>query len=150
MNTFVASMRGPGQQRVTPAVVLTGLALLLLASVLFGLFSGAVTLSPSQIAAALGALITGKEQIDPMLAVITVIRLPRLLLAMLVGAVLAVSGAAMQGLFRNPLADPALIGVSSGASLGAVAVIVLGSWLPLLAGRWRCRSPRDWAAWPRR
>ena len=46
---------------------------------------------------------------------------------MLVGAALAVSGAIMQGLFRNPLADPGLVGVSSGASLGAVLVIVLGS-----------------------
>ena len=55
------------------------------------------------------------------------IRAPRVALAGLVGAVLAVSGAALQGLFRNPLADPGLIGVSSGAALGAVAVIVLGS-----------------------
>lgn len=57
------------------------------------------------------------------------IRLPRLVLAMLVGAALASSGAAIQGLFRNPLADPGLIGVSSGAALGAVAMIVLGSTL---------------------
>src|SRR5699024_4529464 len=52
----------------------------------------------------------------------------------LVGAVLATSGAAMQGLFRNPLADPGLIGVSSGAALAAVLVIVLGNWLPLPSG----------------
>src|SRR5699024_5074389 len=58
--------------------------------------------------------------------------LPRLLLAIAVGAALAVSGAAMQGLFRNPLADPGLIGVSSGAALGAVLVIVLGSYMPWL------------------
>lgn len=57
------------------------------------------------------------------------IRLPRLCLAMLVGAALAVSGSALQGLFRNPLADPGLIGVSSGAALGAVTAIVLGSTL---------------------
>ncbi|MER8422365.1 iron ABC transporter permease [Mesorhizobium sp. M1403] len=55
------------------------------------------------------------------------IRLPRVILGVLVGASLAVSGAVMQGLFRNPLADPGLIGVSAGSSLGAVAVIVLGS-----------------------
>jgi iron complex transport system permease protein len=54
------------------------------------------------------------------------IRLPRVMMGMLVGAALAVSGAVMQGLFRNPLADPGLIGVSAGASLGAVGVIVLG------------------------
>jgi iron complex transport system permease protein len=54
------------------------------------------------------------------------IRLPRVFLGILVGGGLAVSGVVMQGLFRNPLADPGLVGVSSGASLGAVLVIVLG------------------------
>jgi iron complex transport system permease protein len=64
-------------------------------------------------------------------AVLLTIRLPRVLLGMLVGAGLAVAGAAMQGLFRNPLADPGLIGVSSGAALAAAAVIVVGAlWLP--------------------
>ncbi|AIC28621.1 iron-siderophores/B12/hemin ABC transporter permease protein [Rhizobium etli bv. mimosae str. IE4771] len=57
------------------------------------------------------------------------IRLPRTILGFLIGASLAVSGTVMQGLFRNPLADPGLVGVSSGASLGAVAMIVLGSGL---------------------
>ncbi len=56
------------------------------------------------------------------------IRLPRALLGLSVGAVLALSGVAMQGLFRNPLADPGLIGVSSGAALGA-AVTIVGSEL---------------------
>ena len=54
------------------------------------------------------------------------LRLPRLLLAMIVGGVLAASGTVMQSLFRNPLADPSLIGASSGAAVAAVAVIVLG------------------------
>lgn len=54
------------------------------------------------------------------------IRLPRTLIAMYVGASLAVAGAMMQGLFRNPLADPGLIGVSSGAALAAVCVIAFG------------------------
>jgi len=54
------------------------------------------------------------------------IRLPRVVLGMLVGAALAVSGALMQGLFRNPLADPGIVGVSAGAGLGAITVIVLG------------------------
>ncbi len=65
-------------------------------------------------------------------AVLGVVRGPRVLLAAFIGAGLAVSGATMQGLFRNPLADPALIGVSSGAALAAVASIVLG---PGLFGR---------------
>lgn len=54
------------------------------------------------------------------------IRAPRVALGLLIGAGLAMAGAAMQGLFRNPLADPGLIGVSSGAALAAVAVIVFG------------------------
>ncbi|WP_442880028.1 FecCD family ABC transporter permease [Aurantimonas sp. A2-1-M11] len=62
------------------------------------------------------------------------IRLPRILTGMLVGAALALSGAMMQGLFRNPLADPSLVGISSGAALAAVTSIVLGHsvafWLP--------------------
>ncbi len=57
--------------------------------------------------------------------VLSVIRLPRVLLACVVGAALAVSGAAMQGLFRNPLADPGLIGISSGAALAVAATIVI-------------------------
>ncbi len=64
--------------------------------------------------------------------VLTVIRAPRAVMGFVAGAALAAAGAALQGLFRNPLADPALIGVSNGAALGAVAVIVLGD--ALLAG----------------
>lgn len=56
------------------------------------------------------------------------IRVPRTLLGLAVGAVLALSGVAMQGLFRNPLADPGLVGVSSGAALGAAVAIVAGAW----------------------
>lgn len=60
--------------------------------------------------------------------VIQQIRLPRSLLAITVGAILALCGAVMQGLFRNPLADPAIIGVSAGASLGAaIAIVLFGS-----------------------
>ncbi|MBT26453.1 FecCD family ABC transporter permease [Thalassobius sp. S69A] len=58
------------------------------------------------------------------------IRLPRLAMGLLVGAALAVSGAVMQGLFRNPLADPGIVGVSTGAAFGAVSAIVLGGMLP--------------------
>ena len=58
--------------------------------------------------------------------VLFAIRLPRVLFGVMIGAGLATSGAIMQGLFRNPLADPGLVGVSSGAALGAVTMIVLG------------------------
>ena len=59
------------------------------------------------------------------------IRLPRMAMAVLVGAALAVSGALMQGLFRNPLADPGIVGVSAGAGFGAICAIVLGAYLPV-------------------
>ncbi|MGC3938290.1 FecCD family ABC transporter permease [Roseobacter sp. EG26] len=59
------------------------------------------------------------------------IRAPRTILGICVGAALAVSGAVMQGLFRNPLADPGLLGVSAGAGLGALTAIVIGGALPL-------------------
>lgn len=67
------------------------------------------------------------------------IRLPRLCLAIVVGATLGMAGAAMQGLLRNPLADPGVLGVTSGAALGAVAVLYFGAaamawyWLPSAA-----------------
>ncbi len=69
------------------------------------------------------------------IGVVENIRVPRALLGFLVGAALGTAGAAMQGFFRNPLADPGLIGVSSGGALAAVAVIVLGgaALAPLLA-----------------
>ncbi len=63
-------------------------------------------------------------------SVLMAIRIPRVALAVLVGATLACAGAGMQGLLRNPLADPGLLGVSSGAALGAVSTIVLGGLLP--------------------
>ncbi|WYS08275.1 iron ABC transporter permease [Bacillus sp. FSL R5-0394] len=80
------------------------------------------------------------QELDPgHVQIILHIRLPRVLLALFVGACLAVAGAAFQGLLRNPLADPYTLGVSSGAALGAVAVLFfqlafLGAWtLPLVA-----------------
>lgn len=75
-------------------------------------------------------LLTGAEASGSERIVVMQIRLPRLVTGILVGASLAVSGAVMQGLFRNPLADPGLLGVSAGAGLGAIAAIVLGGLLP--------------------
>lgn len=63
-----------------------------------------------------------KEQ----LAVVWYIRLPRMLVGVLVGAALGISGAVMQGIFSNPLADPGLIGISAGAATGAVLAIATG------------------------
>jgi iron complex transport system permease protein len=73
------------------------------------------------------------ETTNPMMENIVLdIRLPRVMLAGLVGASLALAGAAFQGLLQNPLADPYTLGISSGASLGAVFVLFFGIQLPLL------------------
>ncbi|MCB1846151.1 MAG: iron ABC transporter permease [Halieaceae bacterium] len=95
---------------------------------LLGLASGAVHLGPGEVIRGLLAPLGDAEPGQASL-IIAHIRLPRVLLAALMGAVLAMSGATMQGLFRNPLADPSLIGVTAGASLGAALVIVMGGGL---------------------
>lgn len=93
--------------------------------------TGAVYISPSQVMAIcldhIG-ISTGWRYESVQEAILINIRLPRVVLAVLVGAALAISGASMQGLFRNPLADPGLIGVSSGAALAtALAMVVVSS-----------------------
>jgi len=91
---------------------------------------GAVNISLAD----LGRLFFGSAETPEVVrAVFWEIRLPRVLLAALVGASLALAGAGVQGLFRNPLADPALIGVSAGAALGAVLCLFFG-WQGLLGG----------------
>jgi iron complex transport system permease protein len=102
-------------------------------AVIFGLNSGAVDI-PIETIIDLGFEVfqsSGKDTVTQQAKTILFdIRLPRIFLAILIGAILAISGAVMQGLFRNPLAAPSLIGVSSGASVGASVVIVLaGAWL---------------------
>ncbi len=82
----------------------------------------------------IGALLArlGLAEAGPVdMTIVWDIRMPRMITGVLVGAALAVSGAVMQGLFRNPLADPGLVGVSAGAGLGAVAAIVLGGLMPV-------------------
>ncbi|MEQ8800551.1 MAG: iron chelate uptake ABC transporter family permease subunit, partial [Haliea sp.] len=109
------------RQRRARRLLVVLVALLPLA-LLTGLASGAVNLPPMQ---ALRGLLAGADGGQAAM-IVQQIRLPRVLLAAVMGAVLAMSGAAMQGLFRNPLADPSLIGVTAGASLGASLLIVLG------------------------
>src|ERR1700744_6024558 len=95
------------------------LALLLAAAAILSVANGAVTISMAD----LWHILLHHAESDPQkAAVLLSIRLPRVVLAVLVGAGLGVSGAAMQGLFRNPLADPSLIGISSGAALAATLV----------------------------
>ncbi len=90
---------------------------------LYSLSVGAVNINTEEV---IRALFLNNSDAQTLL-VVNEIRLPRLLLGILVGASLGVSGAVLQVLFRNPLADPGLIGISSGAALGAVIIIVLGS-----------------------
>lgn len=118
--------------------LLAGGAVIFAASFVFAAGYGAVGIAPTQIL----AIVLKPIGIDPgwtfspmQETVFWAIRLPRACLAVLAGTALAVSGAALQGLFRNPLADPALIGVSNGAALGGVAAIVFGAsitaaWFP--------------------
>lgn len=92
---------------------------------------GAAGIPLSRLPAALGIVSTHSD--DATVArdhlVLWSVRLPRIAVAAIIGALLAVSGTIMQGLFRNPLADPALVGVSSGGALAAAAVIVIGDRL---------------------
>lgn len=118
--------------KARPELTLLALAMLLLVTMLAATCTGAVSVSPGQVASILMSKVgvTLPWQFEPRQELVVMsLRMPRILLGLLVGAVLALSGAALQGLFRNPLADPALVGVSSGAALGAVSFIVAGSLL---------------------
>ncbi len=114
------------------ARLLLTVQLALLPLALIGALSlGSVSLGLGQSIAALFDLESGGQAA----AIVQQIRLPRALMAALVGAMLGISGAAMQGIFRNPLADPSLIGVTSGATLGASLVIAFsGQWIEGFSG----------------
>ena len=120
-------------------VWLAGLGLLAMALVA-GSAQGAYAISPAQLWHVLRDMVGGSDNPTPEHLVFVNIRLPRLLLGVAAGAGLGLAGALMQGLFRNPLADPGLIGVSSGAALAAASFIVMGNlWfpdLPRALGSW--------------
>lgn len=105
-------------------------ALLLVIAV--GVGAGSVRLSAGQIVGAIGAGLRGL-QLSGAEVIVWQLRLPRVMVAALVGASLGLAGALFQGVFRNPLADPYLIGTASGAGLGATLVAALGGSVPLLA-----------------
>lgn len=117
-------MRMHGKRTETsPLRLLSGGLFVLFCFALLSLRSGAVDLAWSEFF----ALIAGWDVGDPLLqTVLFELRLPRVLFAIIVGGALALSGAVMQALFRNPLAEPTLIGISSGASLGAVTALLFG------------------------
>lgn len=106
----------------TPVRVLAGLAIILLILAVIAMNSGALSVPLRSV--------LSRHMDDGLWQIWVTIRLPRVLLAVLVGCALACSGAVMQGLFRNPLADPGLLGISSGAALFVAMSIVLPMSLP--------------------
>jgi iron complex transport system permease protein len=110
-------------------VWLGGGLLAVLVAVVAGLAFGSVSLPPAAVAAELLNLLPGVRLHSGLtereVAILTELRLPRVVLGLLVGGMLALAGAAYQGVFRNPLADPHLLGVAAGAGLGVTAVISL-------------------------
>ncbi len=116
-------MRVLSRRRV--ASVLAVLAGLLALAVGVGLGAGPSALSPGQVA----DVLVGADPEGAAADIVLRVRLPRVLLAVLVGACLAVAGALFQALLRNPLADPFVLGVSGGAALGGIAALSLGAAL---------------------
>ncbi len=115
-----------GDRALRARLAIAVLSVALFLTAMFSLTAGA---SDASALSVLRDLMLGGESVDELRRdhlIIMEIRLPRVVMGILIGAALAVSGAVMQGLFRNPLADPGLVGVSAGAGLGAVSMIVLG------------------------
>lgn len=125
--------------KVWRRATLTGLAVALGVATIFALGAGALEIAPSRVIEILLQAIgidTGAN-IEPYeAAALMSVRLPRILLALACGATLGIAGASLQALFRNPLADPTLIGVADGAACGAVAWIVLGGLGLASFGAW--------------
>lgn len=127
---------GPGageraaRRGVGPVVTLSLLALLVVLAAAAAI--GSVRLDPADLVRAVGKVVRA-EALTPLESIAWRIRLPRVLLAGLTGGGLAVAGTLFQGVFRNPLADPYLIGTASGAGFGAVLVFTLGASFPPLA-----------------
>lgn len=121
----VARATLPPLRMMRRPLVLGGLTGLLALAFLMALAIGAMPIPLGEVV----RILFGLEADSQSQAIVLGLRLPRAVLAVLVGAGLGLSGAALQGLFRNPLADPGLIGISGGAALGAVSIIVLGHML---------------------
>jgi iron complex transport system permease protein len=119
-----------------PISIVVQLSLLLLGTVFLSLCVGAYSISFQEIISILKIWLSAEEVDESSLFLIGQIRLPRIVLGLLVGAALAISGASIQIVFRNPLAEPGLIGVSSGAMFMAAGFIVLKEYLPFNLGLW--------------
>jgi iron complex transport system permease protein len=116
--------------------VYPALVILLIASVIFSIGFGAVSISLHEMWSSLAKVFSGSNDLSLTERVFIEIRLPRALLCVLTGASLAAGGVLMQGLFRNPIVEPGLIGTSSGAAFGAALYFVLGAVFKLDAGEW--------------
>lgn len=104
------------------------LSISLIIAAAFSMSLGAVKIPLADVMVILGkkiGLFSNREVDMQFEGVMNIVRIPRVLLGLLVGAALGISGTAIQGIFRNPLAEPGLIGISAGASLMAVIIIVL-------------------------
>jgi iron complex transport system permease protein len=112
--------------RSAPWLVFSCLSLVLLAAIVLSISVGAAGIPPRRLFAALTGINGDPATLARDQLIIWSIRLPRIAAAIIIGAMLASAGAVMQGLFRNPLADPSLVGVSSGAGLAAALTIVIG------------------------
>jgi iron complex transport system permease protein len=131
MNEWVATMNKWRWHLPPTRAALLMLAIVLLIAVLTTVTQGAYDISLMSLLSSL----LGLARLDELTQnVLFDIRLPRMMLALIAGAALGVTGAAMQALFRNPLAEPGLVGLSAGASLGAVLAIVLTSGGLLVIG----------------
>jgi iron complex transport system permease protein len=120
------------KRRERAIFTLLALALALIALSVFAIGTGPLMIAPKHVIHILVRALSGSDQSSSRDALVVLdIRLPRVLLAIMIGGNLAVSGALLQSLFRNPLADPAIVGISAGAALAAATVIVLGDkYLP--------------------
>lgn len=123
----------PARRSWLPVVLLAVLLGVLLVAILLSAVSGQMPISPVEVISSVAAKLgigEARAEAPYAEAALWTVRFPRVVLALLVGACLAVAGVLMQGIFGNPLAEPGVIGVSSGAAVGASAVIVFGlSWL---------------------
>lgn len=116
--------------RLRTIILSTALGLILVAAVVVSAITGQLTISPSDVVGSLlkwMGIANSWAPADPVIeSTLQVVRFPRIVMALAVGAALAVAGALMQAVFGNPLAEPGVVGVSSGAALGASTAIVFG------------------------
>lgn len=112
------------------------LAVLLVVTAVLSIRFGAVSISLEEMWSALSKTAAGSNMLTLTERIFLEIRLPRAILCVLTGASLAMGGALMQGLFRNPIVEPGLVGTSSGAAFGAALYFVLGAVFKFDAGEW--------------